>query len=135
MAYGRFHTRKSHRTRNILLVLCVVAGVLLIFDFAVRTLESGNVRTQEKNLSAALERDITDCYATTGEYPQSLDEIREKYGLVYDEELFFVDYQVRGANLRPDVTIITKRDGMSGGRSGAVTSGTDKNSDSGGDAE
>ena len=45
-----------------------------------------------------------------GTYPQSLDYLKEYYGLMYDEDLFFVDYQVMGSNILPDVTIIEKGD-------------------------
>ena len=44
--------------------------------------------------------------ATTGHYPESLDSIRSDYGLIYNEDLFYVDYQVRAQNIIPDVTII-----------------------------
>ena len=53
-------------------------------------------------------RNITYCYAVEGSYPESLDYLKEHYGLTYDEDRFFVDYQVIGANILPDVTIIEK---------------------------
>ena len=34
--------------------------------------------------------------------------LKAHYGLTYDENLFFVDYQTVGANIYPDVTIIEK---------------------------
>ncbi|MGN0709780.1 MAG: hypothetical protein ACI4LM_06025 [Anaerovoracaceae bacterium] len=109
MSYGRFHTRKTHRIRNMIIAVCIFAAVIAFFSYAVGTVRSSSVNNQEKNLKAALERDITDSYASTGSYPQSLDEIKDRYGLVYDEDLFFVDYQVRGSNIRPEVTIIRKK--------------------------
>ncbi len=51
-------------------------------------------------------RSIANCYALEGEYPESLEYIKENYGLVYDEDRFFVDYRVSGSNIMPDVTII-----------------------------
>ena len=48
------------------------------------------------------------CYATEGTYPESLEDLKAHYGLTYDEDLFFVDYQTVGANIYPDVTIIEK---------------------------
>ena len=43
-----------------------------------------------------------------GSYPESLDYLKEHYGLTYDDHYFFVDYHAAGANLFPDVTIIER---------------------------
>ena len=43
-----------------------------------------------------------------GAYPESLEYLKENYGLIYDEDLFFVDYKVEGSNILPDITIIEK---------------------------
>ena len=33
----------------------------------------------------------------------------EQYGFSYDKEQFFVDYQLLGANIMPDVTVIERK--------------------------
>ena len=48
------------------------------------------------------------CYAVEGAYPQSLDYLKTNYGITYNEDLFFVDYRISGANIFPDVTIIER---------------------------
>ena len=65
-------------------------------------------RHQKESLERALNRSIVYCYATEGTYPESLEDLKAHYGLTYDEDLFFVDYQTVGANIYPDVTIIEK---------------------------
>lgn len=55
-------------------------------------------------------RSITYCYTIEGAYPESLDYLKEHYGLVYDEDLFFVDYRVSGSNILPDITVIERGD-------------------------
>ena len=52
---------------------------------------------------------ICHCYSVEGVYPESLEYLKENYGLTYNEDLFYVDYRTTGANLIPDVTIIEKR--------------------------
>ena len=37
-----------------------------------------------------------------------LEYLKEHYGLIYNEDLFFVDYRLQGANIFPDVTIIPR---------------------------
>ncbi|MBF1030306.1 MAG: hypothetical protein HXK91_08980, partial [Lachnospiraceae bacterium] len=41
-------------------------------------------------------------------YPPSLDYLKERYGLTYDESFFYVDYQPLASNLYPDVTVLEK---------------------------
>ena len=40
------------------------------------------------------------------------DYIKEHYGLIYNEQLFFIDYQPIGSNIMPDVTILTRTGGI-----------------------
>jgi hypothetical protein len=46
-----------------------------------------------------------------GAYPESLDYIKEHYGISWDESKYLVDYEVTGANLMPDVTIFSLKSG------------------------
>ena len=55
---------------------------------------------------AALRRDIVHCYATEGFYPPSLEYLEEHYGLTYDKNRYWVDYQPVGSNLMPDITVL-----------------------------
>lgn len=59
-------------------------------------------------LEDALTRSITQCYALEGSYPPSIKYLQDNYGLIYDSEEFFIDYQFIGSNLRPDVTVIER---------------------------
>ncbi len=82
------------------------AGVVILFIGGTASLSTGSTKRQRESLENAINRDIVYCYATTGKYPESLDYIKDYYGLYYNDELFYVDYQIRGSNLFPDVTII-----------------------------
>ena len=39
---------------------------------------------------------------------QSLQELKDTCGIQYDTDSFFVDYQIAGANLLPDITVIER---------------------------
>lgn len=86
-----------------ILLFCMVVA---LFIAGTGSLSKGSTKRQKESLTDALSRDIIYCYATTGHYPESLEAIRSDYGLYYNEELFYVDYQVRAQNIIPDVTII-----------------------------
>lgn len=82
--------------------------LFLIFIKGISSVSSTTLDKQKESLNTALNRSITQCYAVEGTYPPSLNYIENHYGLTYDHDLFFVDYQVYGSNMYPEVTIITK---------------------------
>ena len=108
MARFSYVTRKRHRTvlGGILPTILLFGMVVALFVAGTGSLSKGSTKRQKESLTDALSRDIIYCYATTGHYPESLAAIRSDYGLYYNEDLFYVDYQVRAQNIIPDVTII-----------------------------
>lgn len=80
--------------------------VVMVFLYGVNYISSSSVDKQQESLENAISRDIAQCYAVEGVYPPNLEYITEHYGLTYNEDLFFVDYQSIGGNILPDVTII-----------------------------
>ena len=47
-------------------------------------------------------------YALEGRYTETLQDLKDTCGIRYDTDLFFVDYQIGGANLLPDITVIER---------------------------
>ena len=97
--YRRFPVR-------MLSLVCTVIPVL--FWVMIHSLARSTVDRSRDSLQNAIDRDIIHCYAVEGFYPPSLSYMEEHYGLTYDKDLFFVDYQPVGSNMRPEVTIILK---------------------------
>ena len=97
--------KKSYMTT--LSVICITA-TLFLFANAVDSIGTANDVEQAEILEQALTRTVTACYALEGAYPPNVNYLVENYGLTYDSEEYFIDYQYIGANLRPDVTIIKK---------------------------
>ena len=105
----RFQSEKSTDGKyGLRLSLVFLLLILLLFARGVNRLSRDTIRRQEDTLRAALNRSVTRCYAIEGAYPENLQYLKEHYGITYDEELFFVDYRVSGANIFPDITIIKK---------------------------
>lgn len=44
-----------------------------------------------------------------GTYPPDINYLTDHYGLTYDSDYYYIDYQYIGSNLRPDVTIIERK--------------------------
>ncbi len=106
----RFETEK-HRSGSQNLAISVICFVLILslFLLGVRIVERRTDAQAMETLEQAVSRGIVHCYAMEGAYPESLQYLKDHYGLIYDEDRFFVDYQVLGSNLIPDVTIIDRR--------------------------
>lgn len=108
---NRFTTKREYVSRlpriRLLYIICPV--LLIVFFLGLSSIQDNTLQKQQESLETALERDIIHCYAVEGFYPPSLAYIEEHYGLTYDKELFFVDYQPVGTNIRPSYTIILRK--------------------------
>ena len=104
------YQKKQHTYRKFIISVCVFLLIVLLFYQGIESLSSGSVRRQKESLENALNRSITYCYAVEGSYPESPEYLKKHYGITYDEDRFFVDYKIVGANILPDVTIIEKGD-------------------------
>lgn len=106
----RFKTQKSSSaSRNILLSAGGFAVIAALFLSGVSMVSDRTDIEEEETLRRAINRGIVHCYSIEGAYPENLQYLKDCYGLTYNEEIFFVDYQVLGSNILPDVTIIDRR--------------------------
>ena len=101
------HYKNSYR-RNILISIVVFFVVFFCFQAALSSLSRQTEEEEMQTLKNAISRNITQCYAVERSYPQSLDYLEKNYGLHYDENRYFVDYQPLGSNILPEVTIIRR---------------------------
>lgn len=103
---------ESHKGLNKirLIPLPILAFILLFFLFlgGVSSVSDTTYEKQEESLHTAIERSVIQCYAVEGTYPPSLTYLEDHYGITYNHDLFFVDYQVYGSNIFPDITVLRK---------------------------
>ena len=106
---NRFESRGRLRKLRFI-SLPLLAFILLFFLFmrGVSSVSDTTYEKQEESLHTAIERSVVQCYAVEGTYPPSLTYLEEHYGLTYDHDLFFIDYQAYGSNIFPDITILRK---------------------------
>jgi ABC-type uncharacterized transport system involved in gliding motility auxiliary subunit len=83
--------------------------ILVLFLNGINSLSDTANAKQQESLENALARDIAQCYAVEGIYPPDLEYLVEHYGLTYDPDKFLVDYVSYGSNLRPEVTVLRKK--------------------------
>lgn len=105
---GLFYMKKERKNLSFLFPTLLLIGTIFIFIFCTNELSKNSTSQEYEILDRALSRSITQCYALEGTYPPSLSYLEEHYGLTYNKEHFFVDYQYIGSNLLPDYTIIRR---------------------------
>lgn len=106
--FRKSRTEKKGRTQIYVPVL--VSSVMIGWIWSgITSISAGTGEQQKASLEEALHRDIVMCYAQEGRYPQSLDYLKEHYGLIYDEDKYMISYEVLGSNLMPDIKVMEKR--------------------------
>lgn len=103
-----FNIKKEKHSLTAYLPILLLALILIVFILFSDSFRDSNLKQEKDILQKALDRNITQCYALEGSYPSSLTYLEENYGLIYNKEHFFIDYQYIGGNLRPDVTILER---------------------------
>lgn len=107
---NRFQKKGAEAQRRWILLSCFFFLLLLFVFFREFTMiADGNRQRQKDVLKDALNRSIVQCYALEGRYPESLEYLVKNYGIIYDQDEFFIDYEIIGANIMPEVTILEKR--------------------------
>ena len=101
-----FHLKDQIKKIN----LPVLAFIILMgaFLYGISSVSSTTSAKQLESLESAVYKSIVQCYAIEGMYPPNLTYLKQHYGLVYDENLYFIDYQPIASNLMPDVTILAR---------------------------
>ena len=107
---NRFEQKSMSLGRKLIYLLPILAFVILFVLFlrGIGSVGESTLSKQQESLETALERSISQCYAVEGCYPPSLEYLEQQYGLLYDEDSFFIDYEYYGSNLLPEVTVLRR---------------------------
>ena len=104
----RFYYNSSGNWIKQLLSVSAFLVLFFLFFLGISGISEETSQKQTETLRLAVSRGIAHCYATEGHYPESLEYLIEYYGITYDTNKYFIDYQIFGENIYPDVTIIEK---------------------------
>lgn len=95
---------------NRLTVLSVILFVLVVVWFVISANNAGEAADKKRTESVygTVMNGAVLCYSIEGEYPPSLDYLKENYGIKYDSDKYVVNYSYFGANIRPTVIVTPK---------------------------
>ena len=107
---NRFEQKNRSLWQKLIYLLPILAFIVLFVLFlqGIGSVSESTLSKQQESLETALERSISQCYAVEGSYPPSLEYLKQHYGLLYDEDSFFIDYEYYGSNLPPEVTVLRR---------------------------
>ena len=108
---NRFQKKRGFSLSQLTLPASILIFLLifLLFYKGVGSVSQTASEQQMENLQQAIRRSTVHCYAVEGSYPESLDYLKEHYGIAYDPEKYIVDYEIIGSNLMPDVKVFARK--------------------------
>lgn len=51
---------------------------------------------------------VVQCYTIEGEYPRNVDYLEQNYGLQYNHEKYFIDYELFASNVMPNIDVFER---------------------------
>lgn len=102
-----YKTKKGIPAPGIILTIVIFVIVAGILYGQIKNLSKEIEQSDADMLKAALENAVVTCYAIEGTYPESLEYIEEKYGVIIDREKYFVDYDNSLINMKPQISVYT----------------------------
>lgn len=100
------------RRFNRLTVLSVILFALVVVWFIISVNNAdraSDIRRTDSVYNTVMNGAVL-CYSMEGEYPPSLDYLKENYGVKFDGNKYAVSYGYFGANIRPTVIVTEKTD-------------------------
>ena len=88
--------------------LAVIALALFCFLRLFSRVEDTERKGETDLVRSAVKNAALTCYAVEGAYPSSLDYLKERYGLRFDEEQYFVRYEAFASNQLPEIRVMER---------------------------
>ena len=100
--YRKNHTLLRHLPAMLIFLAVVIILVLAVSDVS-RTSNEESLTIAENSIRRA----VITCYAQEGRYPESIEYLKENYGLYVSED-FDVRYNIFASNIMPDIIVYRK---------------------------
>ena len=100
--------RRHSFARGLVISLIVFLALVYCGISLFRGVSSASSEAQTDLVRSAVRRAAVTCYAVEGAYPSTLDYLKRNYGLIYDEENYFVYYNSFASNILPEIRVTEK---------------------------
>lgn len=103
-----FEKRPVFPWKGIIISAVVFLAVLALFSSMLGRTSATADREQAVLLETAIRNAAVTSYAIEGNYPATLAQIVDEYGVIIDEGRFLVRYDVFAPNVMPDISVVFK---------------------------
>lgn len=87
--------------------ILLTMAVILAVAFGMRQADESSRAEGARFLEESILRAAVHCYATSGQYPETLSYIIQNYGIYIDRTRYAVHYTIIASNILPDITVVT----------------------------
>ncbi|MCL2046857.1 MAG: hypothetical protein FWG88_10800 [Oscillospiraceae bacterium] len=95
----------SDVVRSMVLPVLFTVTVLVMMLYGLRQTEISSRTENLRILDESLRRAVVTNYSIHGNYPQSVSEITERYGIFVDKTKYVVHYSIFASNIMPDLAV------------------------------
>ena len=99
--------KQSSMWKGIVLTMLVFGLMIAMLMYGASTVNNASESEKMSELEDSVRRAAILCYAVEGRYPDSAEELRQHYGLNYDQNKYIVQLDSFASNLLPDIRILT----------------------------
>lgn len=100
--------RKNSALIKSLPVILIFLAVVIILVFAVADVSRTSSQESLTVAENSIRRAVITCYAEEGRYPESIEYLKENYGLYVSDD-YTVLYTLFADNIMPNITVIRKQ--------------------------
>lgn len=93
--------------KNILKLFLLIV-IVIISIYAFNSVSTYSSKEDLQRVSETITRLSLKCYSLEGKYPESIEYLKENYGLLINEDDYQVIYYYQGDNLQPRVEVFKK---------------------------
>lgn len=90
------------------IVIIVFVCIFILAISANRDIYRKSMDESIKGIEESFLKASIQCYALEGSYPESLEYLRDNYGIRMDEETFFYHYELFSSNVEPIIVVVNK---------------------------
>lgn len=103
-----YEKRPVFRWKGIIITVAVFLLVIVLVTALLGRTEQTADREQTALLETAIRNAAVSHYAVEGQYPATLQQIVDEYGVIIDEDRFLVRYDVFASNIMPTISVVFK---------------------------
>ena len=101
-------SRRHDFARGLLITLVVFAVLFYCGTSFFKGVSEVSHREELVLVRDAVRRAAVSCYAVEGAYPATIRYLEENYGLVYDDDTYFVLYDAFASNIMPQIRVVER---------------------------